>query len=148
MDLQLKQKHILITGGSKGIGFACAVGIDMGFNTKHHNEEETANPAHLHSDGNKHHHHHEAKKHNHDEKRSNGKDDCCNDRVLKLLKTDKALPQFAKIISPTLFAVFIPVYYITNICFLSQVKSSNKYYVRGYHPPIPDILISIQKFQV
>ena len=25
MDLQLKQKHILITGGSKGIGFACAV---------------------------------------------------------------------------------------------------------------------------
>ena len=24
MDLQLKQKHVLITGGSKGIGLACA----------------------------------------------------------------------------------------------------------------------------
>lgn len=27
MDLQLEEKHVLITGGSKGIGFACAAGF-------------------------------------------------------------------------------------------------------------------------
>lgn len=27
MDLQLTQQHILITGGSKGIGLACAQGF-------------------------------------------------------------------------------------------------------------------------
>ena len=27
MDLQLQDRHVLITGGSKGIGLACALGF-------------------------------------------------------------------------------------------------------------------------
>ena len=34
------------------IGFACAVGIDMGFNsTDHHDEEATETSVHIHADG-------------------------------------------------------------------------------------------------
>ena len=29
MDLHLSDKHILITGGSKGIGLACAQGLSL-----------------------------------------------------------------------------------------------------------------------
>ena len=38
------------------IGFACAVGINMGFNTTHHHEEEaTEAVVHIHKDGKKYH---------------------------------------------------------------------------------------------
>ncbi len=126
------------------IGFACAVGVDMGFNTHHHEEEETAVTVHTHADGKK--HHHEEADHKH--KDNNKKDDCCNDKVLKIFQTDKAVPQLAKLISPTFATVFIPAYYTINNSYPSQVSNFNKYYVCGHHPPIPNIRIAIQRFQI
>ena len=126
------------------IGFACAVGVDMGFNSHHHQEEETAVAIHVHANGKKHHHEKAAHKHSDDNK----KDDCCSDKALKIFQADKAVPQFAKLLSPTFATAFIPVYYATNISYPSQVITSNKYYVRGHHPPIPDIRIAIQSFQI
>ena len=125
------------------VGTACALGVDMGFNSQHH-EKEAEFSVHIHSNGQK--HHHEEAEHKH--KDDNKKDDCCNDKVVKIFQTDKAVPQFAKLISPTFFPDFIPVYYTTNISYPSQVSTSNKYYVRGHHPPIPDIRIAIQSFQI
>ena len=50
------------------IGFACAIGIDMGFNATHHHEEEGIQaPLHIHADGKKHVHENGSAKH-HDEK--------------------------------------------------------------------------------
>lgn len=107
------------------VGFACAIGVDMGFNTTHHHEEA---------------------EHKHSQK--SGNDDCCNDKVVKLSQADKAVPQAAKLLSPVFFTAFVATYYSINITYALQVHTSNKYFVRGHHPPIPDIRIAIQSFQI
>ena len=126
------------------VGTACALGVDIGFNSHHHGEEETESTIHVHANGKQHHHEEAENKHKDNDK----KDDCCNDKVLKLLQTDKAVPQFTKLINQTFSISFIPVYNSINITYPSQVSTSNKYYVRGHHPPIPDIRIAIQSFQI
>jgi hypothetical protein len=126
------------------VGFACAIGVDMGFNTLHHEEEETAVSVHVHANGAKHLHEEAENKHKDNDKN----DDCCNDKVLKIFQTDKAVPQFDKLISPIFATAFIPVYHTINISYPSQVSTSNKYYVLGHHPPIHDIRIAIQSFQI
>jgi hypothetical protein len=125
------------------VGFACAIGVDMGFNTTHHHEEEAAK-VHVHADGKK--HHHEKQEHRHSKK--DGKDDCCNDKVLKFSQADKTVPQAAKILSPIFFTAVVAVYCNINITYPSQVNTSTKYFVRGHHPPIPDVRIAIQSFQI
>ena len=106
--------------------------------------DETENKIHVHANDKQ--DHHEAAEHKHTD--NDKKDNCCNDDVLKLFKTDKTVPQFAKLISPVLNIAFHPFYYIINIPYPQQVSISNKYYVRGHHPPIPDIRIAIQSFQI
>ena len=126
------------------IGTACALGVEMGFNSQHHEEEETEVSVHKNTDGKKHHHEEAEHKHTDNDK----KDNCCNDDVFKLFKTAKVVPQFAKPICPIFHTAFQPAYYTINIFYPSQVSTSNKYYVRGHHPPIPDIRIAIQSFQI
>ena len=136
---------LLIFSLNMFIGFACAVGVNMGFNKHHHEEErEAAVSIHSHANGKK--HHHEEAEHKH--KDNDKKDDCCNDKVLKICQIEKAVPEFSKILSPILNIAFVPVYYSINISYPSQVTTSNKYYVRGHHPPIRDIRIAIQSFQI
>ncbi|MEO6541311.1 MAG: hypothetical protein ABIN74_09985 [Ferruginibacter sp.] len=145
LSIQFKAAFLLVVFAlNTVVGFACAVGVDMSFNTSHHEDEETAIAVHVHADGKKH-HHEEAE---HKQTDNNKKDHCCNHKVLQLFKTDKAVPQSAKLISPVFSAAFVPVYYTINISYSSQVSSFRKYYVRGHHPPIPDIRIAIQSFQI
>src|SRR5437762_1108585 len=82
------------------IGFACSVGLDMGYNSKHHDEKElTEAVIHIHSDGKKHihyekkntHEHNKSNQHNQDKTHNDsneGKDNCCNDQVLKFEQID------------------------------------------------------------
>jgi len=144
ISIQLKAAFLLIIFSfNMVVGFACAIGVDMGFNTSHHHEEE-ATEIHVHADGKK--HHHEKQEHKHTD--SNKKDDCCNDKVLKISQTDKAVPQAAKLLNPIFFTAFVATYYNINIAYPSQVNTSSKYFVRQHHPPIPDIRIAIQSFQI
>lgn len=144
ISIQLKAAFLLIIFSfNMMVGFACAVGVDMGFNTTHHHDEE-ATEVHVHVDGKKHHHEKQEHKHTH----SNKKDDCCNDKVLKISKSDKALPQTAKLLNPVFFTALIATYYNIDITYPLQVNTSSKYFVRQHHPPIPDIRIAIQSFQI
>ena len=143
LSIQLKAAFLLIIFSlNMFVGFACAIGVDIGFNTTHHHEETTE--VHVHADGKK--HHHEEAKHKHSHK--NEKDDCCNDKVVKLSQADKAVPQASKLLSPVFFTAFVATYSNINISYPSQVNTCNKYFVRGHHPPIPDIRIAIQSFQI
>ncbi|MEO6251977.1 MAG: hypothetical protein ABIO79_01620 [Ferruginibacter sp.] len=145
ISIQLKAAFLLVVFAlNTVVGFACAVGVDMSFNTSHHEDEETAIAVHVHAGGKKH-HHEEAE---HKQTDNNKKDHCCNDKVLQLLQTAKAIPQSAKLISPVFSTAFVPVYYTINISYPSRVSTFKKYYVRGHHPPIPDIRIAIQSFQI
>jgi len=143
LSIQLKAAFLLIIFSlNMMVGFACSIGMDMGFNSRHHHEEATA--IHVHADGKKHHHEKAGHKHAGNAK----KDDCCNDRVLKISQADKAVPQATKLLNPVFLTALVATYYNFSISFPPQASTSNKYFVRGHHPPIPDIRIAIQSFQV
>lgn len=145
ISIQLKAALLLVIFGlNTVVGFACTIGIDMGFNTSHHDDEE-APEVHVHADGKK--HHHEKPTHSHDDKHKEEKGGCCNDSVIKFSQADKSVPQ-TNIFSPVFFTAFLATYYAIDISYPSQVTGSTKYFVRSYHPPIPDIRISIQSFQI
>jgi hypothetical protein len=141
-SIQLKAAFLLVIFSLNiQVGFACALGADMGFNSAHH-QEAAVPKVHVHADGKK--HHHGSTKHSH----KGGKDDCCNDWVIKISQADKAIPQNAGILSPVFFTATIGAFYNIHVFYPSQVYISNKYFVRGNHPPISDIRIAIQSFQI
>ena len=129
------------------VGFACSIGIDMGFNSKHHHDEEaTEAVVHTHDDGKKHIHDEEKQDHkkSHSEKEKKG---CCNDQVKKLEDLDKSLPHSLNIIHPSFVIAFFEVYYNSGLP-ANDIVRNIKQFVRSYHPPIPDIRIAIQSFQI
>ena len=85
ISIQLKAALLLIVFATNTVmGFACAIGIDMGFNTKHHDDgEATETPVHVHADGKMHEHPKEANAHNLADKKIPEKGGCCNDEVVK-----------------------------------------------------------------
>ena len=144
------------------VGFACSIGVDMGFNAKHHHDgEETLEAStHIHANGKKHiQHEHQSnrsdhsKSHHHDnlsnrEESKNGPDNCCNDKVMKFEQLDKAIAQNYAVVNPVFFTAFTFAYYNLALAIIPQRSVSIKYFVRSHHPPIPDIRIAIQSFQI
>jgi hypothetical protein len=148
-SIQLKAAILLFVFGLNTIvGFACSVGFDMGFNTHHHDEEATEVTVHIHADGKEHHHPVKAEKHHHSEKGDSKKDNCCNDSVVKLSQLDQAVPQSAALIAPLYFSAFITSYNYFLTLFISPVIIKDRYFARNYHPPISDIRIALQSFQI
>ena len=153
--IQIKAAFLMIVFSLNTIiGFACAVGIDMRFNTSHHNKAEEATTAvvHIHKDGKKHVHHEEAKHHDeadNDHHKKADKNNCCNDKVIKFNEVDKsASHSLNNTITPIFFTTFITSFSIANILYTSFIDTGIKYFVRSYHPPIPDIRIAIRSFQI
>lgn len=144
-SIQFKAAFLLIVFSlNTVIGFACAVGMNMGFNSNHHEEsaiEATEN-------------HHHDKSHLHDEadvshqKTNNDKDNCCNDEVMKFQQVDKNIATSFSLISPVFFTSFLASFYHIDLLSSNNRISTIKYFVRRHHPPIPDIRIAIQSFQI
>lgn len=145
-SIQLKAGVLLIAFGlNTVVGFACAMGLDMGFNNTHHHEEETIK-VHVHGNGKKHEHHKKSANHQHTENKE--KDGCCNNSAVTFSQTDKSVPPPGTIISPVFFTSFIASCFSIDILYTSPALESTRYFVRNYHPPIPDIRIAIQSFQI
>ncbi|MEP7319603.1 MAG: hypothetical protein ABI921_12705, partial [Panacibacter sp.] len=125
------------------------IGIDMGFNTHHHHDEEaTETTVHLHANGKKHDPHDETAKHHHDSKEDSEKDGCCNDGVIKFQSLDKSLSGNANTsITLPVFIAIVQSYHNTDI-FKHKLVSAQKYLLPFSHPPPPDIRILIQSFQI
>ena len=153
-SLQLKAAFLLIVFSLNTIiGFACAVGLDMGFNSNHHEKEVTDIPIHVHADGKQHHHHNEVKNpheeaDNNFNKTTNDEDNCCHDKVTQIAQQDKAIAPPICITNPTFFTAFISSFYYIEIQLSTGADSHIKYFVQRHHPPIPDIRIAIQSFQI
>jgi len=158
-SIQIKAALLLFVFGLNTIvGFACSVGVDMGFNSGHHHDEATVAVVHIHKDGKKHVHHdkkntsahtkshHDALSNRH-ENPQQGKDDCCNDKVLKFEQLDKSVPHSFNAIHPTFLITFFDVFYDIALPSPGIVKNIRQF-ARSYHPPIPDIRIAIQSFQI
>lgn len=196
-SIQLKAAFLLIVFSLNTIvGFACSLGLDMGYNSKHHGEETaTGAVVHIHKDGKKHIHHEkkkssnndnshkqgqekatkavihihkDGKRHVHDEKRvshnhdksdthdqvnnaektKKDKDNCCTDQVKNFQEIDKLIPNSVIIIHPVFFTAFVAAYYDIPLLSHTNVVRDIKPFVRNHHPPIPDIRIAIQSFQI
>jgi len=155
-SIQLKAAFLLLVFGlNTVIGFACSVGIDMGFNAKHHHADETTKAVvHIHKDGKKHVHHENKQSHskskyqdkkNHDSSKPD--QDCCNDKVQQIEHTDKSVPGSLNIAHPLFFTASVDVFYNEMLPSVVFVKNSKQFF-RSYHPPIPDVRVAIQSFQI
>ncbi len=143
-SIQFKAAILLIVFSlNTVIGFACAVGLDMGFNSHHHEESAIEVTENHHHD--KSHHHDEADIHHH--QTNNNKDNCCNDGVMKFQQVDKNIATSFSLVNPLFFTSFLISYYNIDILSSNNRISEIKYFVRS-HPPIPDIRIAIQSFQI
>ncbi len=128
------------------------MGIDMGFNAQHHLEEELPT-VHVHADGNEHQHHTNGDKNHQFEinglNSKDAKDNCCNDKVVKLTEADKAVPQSLNTsINPSFVTAFISSFYNIDVLDADLQILNIKCFVRSHHPPIPDIRLAIQSFLI
>lgn len=140
------------------VGFACGIGIDMTFRSKDNNSKKTVKTTvHVHADGKKHIHHEKAGsverdktqgfKSDDDKKSNENKESCCTSKVTKFEQLDKLVPQFIKVHN-IFYTAFISTFYAKAILYTSYIDTSLKYFVRSHHPPIPDLRIAIQSFQI
>ena len=120
------------------IGFACAIHIDKWFTTGHHHETETA--AHKSA-----HHHDDADK---DHNSKDNKNNCCNDHVIKFAQLDKSFPHCFAGLNAIFYTTLISTFYNIDVLHTSKSSANIKYFVRSHHPPIQDIRIGIQSFQI
>jgi hypothetical protein len=61
---------------------------------------------------------------------------------------DKSIPNSVNIIHPVFFTAFVAAYYDITLLSHTNVVRDIKPFVRNHHPPIPDIRIAIQSFQI
>ncbi|MCD0488079.1 hypothetical protein LPB86_07550 [Pedobacter sp. MC2016-14] len=128
------------------VGFACAIGIDMGFNSAHL-EQESEGHGHHHSQTER--YAHNSHQHVQHPKQDANKDNCCKDEAAKLTKSDKLnnpVVDLSQISLPFMLLVGNVYPQIAELRLPSNV--SNAYFSRHCRSPIRDVRIAIQSFQI
>ncbi len=126
------------------LGFACSLGLDMGYNKRHHQHDaESFHSAqhHGHSKEGKEHHHSSSSN-------SSNKDDCCSNGATSFNLLNKTIPHQVEIVPQVYFTDFTFVGFHSGIFPYTNVTKRLKPFVRSHHPPIADIRIAIQSFQI
>lgn len=122
------------------LGFACSVGLDMGFNHHHHEEGTEISTTH----------------HDEDVIIYSSKtsvipfENCCNQKVIEIARADKQVSASIHITIP-FFNSNTDFLHPGIVCenLLSQVENTTKWYlVQGHHPPIIPIYIVVQNFRI
>lgn len=130
------------------VGFACAAGLEMGFNTSHHAEEKA---AHVHDSGHQHtgsHHAQNDQPADHDSSEKS-KEDCCKHAVAKFTMADKLTPQAFNLgLHPIVFTAILSTYCYLDVVAFYTIIPDRRYFVRSHHPPRGDVRIAIQSFQI
>ncbi|MBN8836161.1 MAG: hypothetical protein J0I09_02800 [Sphingobacteriia bacterium] len=157
--IQYKALFLLITFSlNTVVGFACSIGVDMGFNSGHHSHEA----KHQHKHGDQEHHHDKGShKHTHSHNYSNDNqanaisisapenENCCKNFTTSFNNLDKQLVQKTatseKKKCDYAFFTFNPISLFTQPVYKEPVKTPPKFL--PVHSP-PDIRIFIQSFQI
>ena len=125
----------------------------MGFNSSHqHHDDEAMEIAEHHANGIIHHHDEDSKHHEEAEiehhSTNDEKDNCCNHKVIQFNEVDKsANHSLTTVINSLYVSVFLALKHQNHLFYTSNITST-RHFVRSYHPPIPDIRIQIQSFQI
>ena len=125
------------------IGFACAAGVDMGFNKHHHEENNFA----ISSINKEEEHHHQQTSHHHGDKIPSEKGGCCTNSVIEFQKLDKNTSLSSLVFFTPVFVACIYHYNRINITGIEAI-ASHRPVIRHYYPPPRDIRVSIQSFQI
>ena len=128
-------------------GFACSVGVDMGYNSNHHKNPKV--PKHSHCKG-----HHKQKSNNvgtvalKDQSAPN--DDCCSNDVAKFTLLDKSIvSSFAALNAPIVLATLPDTFYSArNNTSVGTLNKRFQLVRRSCCLHDIDIRISIQSFQI
>lgn len=127
------------------VGFACAMGADMGFNSKHHHDEDEVASASVHHD-------HDSNSHHHEEAaadKSKDDDNCCHNSVVQLSAQDKLLANVVTIsLESPVTLVFLHSFYISFLATSDKIINQENGTVRWQFPASPDIRVSIQSFLI
>lgn len=75
-------------------------------------------------------------------------DNCCTENAIKFLSVDKSFPQCFSVSNATVSAILISYAGDLDILDTLVLSSGTRRFVRSHHPPIPDIRIAIQSFQI
>lgn len=147
-SIQLKAALLLVVFAMNTIvGFACSMGVDMGFNRSHHALEAAKGSVHIHKDGKKHLHKPVTGKHRHESKKKASKaDDCCKEKVVKLQTADKNF-QYTKTGVTTPVVIIAKAYADFAVLAIAR-PAMEEYTACHFHPPPRDIRIAIQSFQI
>lgn len=130
------------------VGFACSVGMGMGAVKAHHHDARESKEDHHHHKG-EHDHHTSKGDHHHSSKEKETNGDCCTDQVQKIEKTDKLSPPLVEFSTyQPFYTLIFPDYVLLEAAVSSLYTLGPKYFVRDEHPPIPDIRIALQSFQI
>ncbi len=160
---------LVVFASNTAVGFACAIGVDIGFNSPHHNETEEPAEVHVQDDGKKHVHeketsevtnhvHEDGINHQHDSEPAkknpvdgsnlltNDDGGCCTNEVQEFQHLDKNVSVNTGINVPV-FVAILSTYF--DIDFSKALKDFPvNYKTRFFYPPTPDIRIAIQRLQI
>jgi hypothetical protein len=156
--IQLKAFILLIVFSLNTIvGFACAVGLNMGFNAQHNHSGSTSHSSKSHHHHDKSHHHHNGSHahaskphHDHEINKSGAqeKENCCNDDATRLSQSDKLLVNAINAgIEMPVALIALHFLYISHLSFFKpEIKKIQE--VRPYVLNARGIRVSIQSFQI
>lgn len=126
------------------VSIACVCSIGFNKDSHHNNEDKAIIPENIHSGCTK---KNPPEKANHNPKEQKGK--CCKDQVIDYNKADKSFEHsFNPGINANFFTLLISSFYNIDEFYINYINTSMRYFVRSYHPPIPDIRIAIRSFQI
>lgn len=167
-SIRIKATFLLIVFSlSTVVSFACAVGVNMGFNRDHHkidthdhHAQTSGATKHKHGDESYKQAKNSSKSHNHDvltdhhvkqsaQTEDKANEDCCKDEAAKFEKIDKCSPQPVNYSFQPLFTTFgmDSIFRIENL--INNLNTpGDKYFIRNHHPPIADTRIAIQSFLI
>lgn len=157
------------------MAFACSLGLNMGYNEKHHDEKKEVKIAsilsHSHAPGTKPHHPNTPATHSHEstakhslagtgshsydnatasrnhEQSNSEQDDCCTDTAIKFQSEDKKLQQSQNIaLKAPVFAAFLSAFLGFDLA-PEKTTTGTKFLVPQFYPP-PDIRVAIQSFLI
>lgn len=134
------------------VSFACAMGVEMGYNENHHQDKVVkASSSHHHDDS---HEHSDNKTHKHSksvdtQSEKKADDDCCKKEAKKFAQFDKIVSKVsADNNQQILLVAFVQTFYSFDLLKSNDLVSVKRNLYRGHHPPIPDRRIAIQSFLI
>ncbi len=150
ISIKLKAIFLLIVFAlNTVVGFACAMGHLVTVTHSHGNDalphQHGSDASHHHGSG---HHHHGTEALTHTGPAEKEKGGCCSDEVVKFQHIEKNLTQNVKVGYDAPVFFLIKNSFFNTCIFKAYQPAPQKSIASFFHPPPPDILIAIQRFQI